>query len=90
VSDFITFTKVTEHPVTASCLLGSPLSGAGLPGVVFGNERPIKASEVAAAAAEARVYACASAATGAIAAGKQTQHRLMWAFRGLEPWRDPA
>ncbi|MFE4368815.1 hypothetical protein ACFRMN_11350 [Streptomyces sp. NPDC056835] len=51
------------------------------------NERPTKALEAGVAAAEAKAYAFA--ATGA-EAKKQTQHHTMWAFRGLEPWSDPA
>ncbi|WP_162794027.1 hypothetical protein [Streptomyces paludis] len=52
------------------------------------DERPTKALEAgAAAAAQATVYAFA--ATGA-ETKKQTQHHTMWAFRGLEPWSDPA
>ncbi|MCS0634397.1 hypothetical protein NX801_01685 [Streptomyces sp. LP05-1] len=51
------------------------------------NERPTKALEAGVAAAEATAYACA--ATGA-EHKQQTQHHTMWAFRGLEPWSDPA
>ncbi|MFJ5682855.1 hypothetical protein [Streptomyces sp. NPDC093099] len=49
------------------------------------NERPSEALE--AGVAEAKAYAFA--ATGA-ETKKQTQHHTMWAFRGLEPWSDPA
>lgn len=58
------------------------------------NERPTSAP-VAVLAAEAQthgVYGFAAAA-GAGSQTKQTkkqQHHLMWAFRGLEPWSDPA
>ncbi|MFD7091665.1 hypothetical protein [Streptomyces sp. NPDC056652] len=51
------------------------------------NERPIEALEAGVAAAEAKAYAFA--ATGA-ETKQQTQHHTMWAFRGLEPWSDPA
>lgn len=77
------------------------LSGAVLGGAVFGNERPTKAPAVAEAG---RAYAGLSTAVGAgegvIAAASQKdsatqkhltiQHLTMWAFRGPEPWRDPA
>lgn len=66
------------------------------------NERPTEAP-VAVLAAEAGahgVYAFAAAAgAGAASVGfktqqtkqsKKQQHHLMWAFRGLEPWSDPA
>lgn len=58
------------------------------------NERATQAP-VAVLAAEAQAhgaYAFAAAA-GAGSKTKQTkkqQHHLMWAFRGLEPWSDPA
>ncbi|MEW1723396.1 hypothetical protein [Streptomyces sp. NPDC093109] len=85
--------------LSRSELITSGLSGAnavrpaGLPvlparecTVLERDERPTKALE-AAAAAQATVYAFA--VTGA-ETKKQTQHHKMWAFRGLEPWSDPA
>lgn len=87
---FITTTKMTDRPVVASCLLGSRVKGAGLPGVVLGGERPTKALEVRAAVAQGTTYAFAAAADGAGEGRQKTQHNPMWAFRGLEPWRDPA
>ncbi|MBT2472857.1 hypothetical protein J7E97_34670 [Streptomyces sp. ISL-66] len=57
------------------------------------NERPAMAP-VAVKAAEAQAHGAYgfAAAAGAGAKTKQTkqQHHLMWAFRGLEPWSDPA
>ncbi|WP_328793277.1 MULTISPECIES: hypothetical protein [unclassified Streptomyces] len=57
------------------------------------NERPTKAP-VAVLAAEAQAHGAYgfAAAAGAGSQKKQTkqQHHLMWAFRGLEPWSDPA
>jgi len=67
------------------------------------SERPIEAP-AAAAKAEATAYAFAAAANGAGAGtaegaeganghanGQQkTQQHGKWAFRGLEPWSDPA
>jgi hypothetical protein len=65
-------------------------------------ERPTMAPAVAAAKAQAQAYAFAAAANGAGAGTaeganghaigqhqKTTQHGK-WAFRGLEPWSDPA
>ena len=67
----------------------SPLSFASLPVVRERNERPIEAPAAAAVAkdAQAQAYAFAAAAAGA---KTQTQHHTMWAFRGPEPWSDPA
>ncbi|MFJ1745178.1 hypothetical protein ACIOJD_02900 [Streptomyces sp. NPDC088116] len=69
----------------------SGLSLSGLPvrerAVPECDERPTKALEAGVAAAEAKAYAFA--ATGA-ETKTQTQHHTMWAFRGLEPWSDPA
>ncbi|MEV6952349.1 hypothetical protein [Streptomyces sp. NPDC051183] len=115
----MTFTKMTDRSVAASCTLGSssllPLLGTGLSAICADgpaltaapaallvserNERPTQAP-VAVLAAEAKahgVYGFAAAA-GAARAGfktqtqqtKKQQHHLMWAFRGLEPWSDPA
>ncbi|MER7666360.1 hypothetical protein [Streptomyces sp. NPDC096193] len=66
----------------------------GLGGIALGglpvrdrNERPTKAlaADVAAVKAQAYAFAATSAETK-----KQTQHHTTWAFRGLEPWSDPA
>jgi hypothetical protein len=51
------------------------------------NERPTKALE-AAVVAQAKAYA--ATATGAGFRKLTTQHHQMWAFRGPEPWSDPA
>ena len=90
--------------LSGSAFLGSGLPGTGLSGFAAArpatllaalpvserrNERPTKALE-AAVAGKAEAMAYGFAATGA---GKQqttTQHHKMWAFRGLEPWSDPA
>jgi hypothetical protein len=94
--------KMTDRSVVVSlCMLGasnpgtglsgiravrpaSPVSLAGLP-IRERNERPTKALE--AVAAQAQAYAFTAAGAGS---RKQTQHHLMWAFRGPEPWSDPA
>ncbi|MFI0237354.1 hypothetical protein [Streptomyces sp. NPDC016845] len=99
----ITTVKMTDRSVVASCLLGFSNLGTGLSGVSAmrpesglslaglpireGNERPTKAPE-AVAAAEAQAYAFAAAGAGF--RKQTTQHHTMWAFRGLEPWSDPA
>jgi hypothetical protein len=91
--------KSTDCSVVVSCLLGFSDLGTGLSGVSAGrsasfaglpvrerNQRPTQAPE--AVAAQAATYARAAAG-----AGTRTQtklHHTMWAFRGLEPWRDPA
>ncbi|MER7958428.1 MULTISPECIES: hypothetical protein [unclassified Streptomyces] len=85
-----------------SGLPGTGLSGAGLAGaaslrpaadlaglpVMERNERPTKALEAGVAAVKATAYGFA--ATGAETKQQTTQHHTMWAFRGLEPWSDPA
>ncbi|MFI0590167.1 hypothetical protein [Streptomyces griseus] len=69
-----------------------PLSPASLPVTRERNERPTEAPAAAVAkaakAAQAQAYAFAAAGAGFT---KQTQHHHeMWAFRGPEPWSDPA
>ncbi|MFJ4469048.1 hypothetical protein ACIP2X_16360 [Streptomyces sp. NPDC089424] len=95
--------KMTDRSVASLCMLGisnpgtglsgiravrpaSSLSLAGLP-VRERNERPTKALE-AAVVAQAQAYA--HTATGAGFRKQTTQHHQMWAFRGPEPWSDPA
>ncbi|WP_256107334.1 hypothetical protein [Streptomyces sp. ODS05-4] len=95
--------KMTDRSAVSTCSLGffgSAFSGSGLSGhgavrpaalamfpVRERNERPTKAL-AAGVLAQATAYAL-TAATGA-ETKQQTQHHLMWAFRGLEPWSDPA
>ena len=89
--DFITTTKMNDRSVVASCLLASRACGTGLSSVVPGaGQRPATALEVAAAVAPAAAYAFAPAAAGVGDGSQKTKHNPMWAFRGLEPWRDPA
>ncbi|MFF7179341.1 hypothetical protein [Streptomyces sp. NPDC008121] len=92
--------------VSGSILIGSGLpgtgmSGAGLAGaaalrpaallaalpVMERNERPTKALEAGVAAGKATAYGFAATGAGT---QQQTHHHTMWAFRGLEPWSDPA
>jgi len=82
--------------LSSALLLVSPISER--------IERPMQASAVVAAAAKVSAYAFAAATNGAgagtaegvegangYAIGQQkTQQHGKWAFRGLEPWSDPA
>ncbi|MET9430322.1 MULTISPECIES: hypothetical protein [unclassified Streptomyces] len=104
-SSISTTAKMTDPSVVSACSLGlsgSAFPGTGLSGLVAErpamlpmglpvrerNERPTEALEAAVVKAQAQAYAFA--ATGA-ETKKQTQHHhTMWAFRGLEPWSDPA
>ncbi|MCX4971571.1 hypothetical protein [Streptomyces sp. NBC_00620] len=103
-TSFISTAKLTDRSVVSTCLLGVSNLGTGLSGIpavrpassvsLAGlpirerNERPTQALEAAAVVAEARAYAFAAAGAGSV---KQTkQHHTMWAFRGPEPWSDPA
>ncbi|MFD6474447.1 hypothetical protein ACFWEH_13220 [Streptomyces anulatus] len=66
-----------------------PLSLVSLPVTRERNERPIEAPAAAVAkAAQAQAYAFAAAGAGA--KKQKQQHHTMWAFRGPEPWSDPA
>ncbi|MFF2715884.1 hypothetical protein [Streptomyces sp. NPDC058011] len=67
----------------------SPLSLANLPVMRERNERPIEAP-AAAVAKDAQAQAYAFAAAGAGVQKQTQQHHTMWAFRGPEPWSDPA
>ncbi|MEH0546722.1 hypothetical protein QA802_27665 [Streptomyces sp. B21-105] len=95
--------KLTDCSVVSTCMLGASVLGTGLSGIRADrpasssvspvsllvrerNERPTKALE----AVEAQAHAYAFAATGAGFRKQTTQHHLMWAFRGPEPWSDPA
>ncbi|MET7674712.1 hypothetical protein [Streptomyces seoulensis] len=93
--------KMTDRPAVSLCILGAPSQGTGLSGIRAdrpassllsvdlpvreGNERPTKA--LAAVEAQAQgAYAFKAAGAGF----RTTQHHQMWAFRGPEPWSDPA
>ncbi|MFB8101794.1 hypothetical protein ACFC3O_03010 [Streptomyces sp. NPDC056007] len=67
----------------------SPLSLANVPVMRERNERPIEAP-AAAVAKDAQAQAYAFAAAGAGAKKQTQQHHTTWAFRGPEPWSDPA
>ncbi|MEQ8147197.1 hypothetical protein [Streptomyces sp. OP7] len=95
--------KLTDRSAVSLCILGASNRGTGLSGIPAvrpasshasaglvvreRDERPTKALE-AAVAAQAQAYAFAAAGAGF--RKQTTQHHLMWAFRGPEPWSDPA
>ncbi|MFD5426079.1 hypothetical protein [Streptomyces sp. NPDC127084] len=102
-TSFIRTANLTDRSVVSVCSLGlsgSAFIGTGLSGfaaelpvslcvalpVRERNERPTKALAAGVVKAEAKAYGFAAASAGM----KQTQHHTMWAFRGLEPWSDPA
>ncbi|MFD5028231.1 hypothetical protein [Streptomyces sp. NPDC058373] len=96
-----TVVKMTDRSVVNLCMSGVSSLGTGMPGLAAvrpaspislsylpvreRNVRPIQAPAVE-AAAEAHVYAFAAAGAGF----PKTKQHTMWAFRGLEPWSDPA
>ncbi|MEK8144794.1 hypothetical protein NKH18_33945 [Streptomyces sp. M10(2022)] len=97
--------KMTDRSVASACSLGatcspasvlhgtgisavSPLFLASLPVRERRNERPIEAPAAAVAKGQALAYAFEAAGAGA--KKQTTQHHTMWAFRGPEPWSDPA
>ncbi|WP_371676761.1 hypothetical protein [Streptomyces sp. NBC_01276] len=105
MTSFMTFTKMTDRSVDASCLLGSvSLLGTGLSAISADrpallatlavserNERPTQAPVAVLEAQAHGAYGFAAAAgAGSQTQTKKHQHHLMWAFRGLEPWSDPA
>lgn len=96
--------KLTDRSIVSLCMLGASNLGTGLSGIRAErpasssvapagllvrerSERPTKALE---AAVKAQAKAYAFTATGAGFRKQTTQHHLMWAFRGPEPWSDPA
>ncbi|RIH62381.1 hypothetical protein D3C59_00075 [Streptomyces sp. SHP22-7] len=96
--------KMTDRSAVSLCMLGASNPGTGLSGIRAvlpasasvapaglpvreRDERPTKALE-AAVVAQAQAYAFT--ATGAGFRKQTTQHHTMWAFRGPEPWSDPA
>lgn len=102
-TSFISPVKMTDRSAVSTCMLGVSNLGTGLSAISGGrpassvslaglpvrerNERPTKALE-AAVTAQAQAYAFAAAGAGY--RKQTTQHHLMWAFRGPEPWSDPA
>ncbi|MFH8571632.1 hypothetical protein QOM21_12940 [Streptomyces sp. Pv4-95] len=100
--DKMTDLSVVAPCALGSSLLGTGLSGFGrLSGsevarpeslaVLTAGERTARPSEAPAVAAAAVANAFAFEAANGAGSPKtyQTKHE-MWAYRGLEPWRDPA
>jgi hypothetical protein len=82
--------KMTDRPVFAD-LFGVSAMGTGLScvrGLLPVRERGLRPTQAPAGVVAGQAYAFA-AANGA---GNQhaSHNTWMWAFRGLEPWRDPA
>ncbi len=74
-----------------AALSPAPLSIAPVRGTVEGgNERPTGAPVAAVAKAQAQAYAFAATGAGFTKQTTTQHHHKMWAFRGLEPWSDPA
>ncbi|MFC8262183.1 hypothetical protein ACFUNF_32345 [Streptomyces sp. NPDC057291] len=87
-----------------ACSSESSLRGTGLSGISAAgrlslaslpvrerNERPTQAPTAAVAKGQAKAaYAFAAVGAGAGAEKQTTHHHKMWAFRGPEPWSDPA
>ncbi|MEV7287336.1 hypothetical protein AB0O01_22650 [Streptomyces sp. NPDC093252] len=102
-TSFSSTVKMTDRSTVSLCMLGLSIPGTGLSGITAvrpaapvspvglpvreRNERPTEALE-AAVLAQADAYAFT--ATGAGFRKQTTQHHQMWAFRGPEPWSDPA
>jgi hypothetical protein len=102
-TSFISTAKMTDRSAVSLCMPGVSNLGTGLSAISGGrpassvslaglpvrerNERPTKALG---AAVTAQAHAYALAAAGAGFRKQTTQHHLMWAFRGPEPWSDPA
>jgi hypothetical protein len=101
-SSFVSTAKMTDRSAVSACTQGVSNLGTGVSGIRVGrpvsslplsglpvrerDERPTKALE--AVVAQAQAYAFAAAGAGV--RKQTTQHHLMWAFRGPEPWSDPA
>ncbi|MET8075439.1 hypothetical protein [Streptomyces sp. NPDC005303] len=97
----ISTAKMIDLSVVSTCMLGVSNLGTGMSGIPAvrpasalslavlpvreRNERPTKALEAVVARAHAYAFAA-----GAGFRKQTTQHHLMWAFRGPEPWSDPA
>ncbi|MEU3946430.1 hypothetical protein [Streptomyces sp. NPDC029526] len=94
--------KLTDRPAVSVCMLGASIQGTGVSGLAAARpassiapaglavrERDVRPTEaLEAVVAQAEAYAFAAAGAGF--RKQTTQHHLMWAFRGPEPWSDPA
>ncbi|MFJ4690181.1 hypothetical protein [Streptomyces sp. NPDC088766] len=96
--------KLTDRSNVSTCILAASNLGTGLSGIradrpasssvapvgLVARDRSERPTEALEAAVKAQAKAYAFTATGAGARKQTTQHHLMWAFRGPEPWSDPA
>ncbi|MEU1779850.1 hypothetical protein ABZ545_10270 [Streptomyces abikoensis] len=97
---FMASDKMTDRQIGSAVMLGflGSFQGTGLSGAtqvvtpVRPEQRPTKGSEVRAAAEVQAIQAYALSAVANGAGSLNAAHHLpkTWAFRGLEPWRDPA
>lgn len=102
INGSITVRKMSDRPVVSLRIPGVSGRGTGLSGVPAGRlatcpslanlgirERGMRPTEaLEAVAAKARTYAFTAAGAGSL---KQTQqHHSTWAFRGPDPWSEPA
>jgi hypothetical protein len=102
IDTIISIVKTSDRSAASLCMLGASNPGTGLSGIravrpessvsLAGlpvrerDERPTEALE--AVVAQAQAYAFTAAGAGS--RKQTTQHHQMWAFRGPEPWSDPA
>lgn len=102
-NSFFGTAKATDHAVASLRLLDASDRGTGLSGVLgmrpgsslpfagFATRERIERPTTALAAVAVQAQAYALTATGAVTRMQTTQqHSLMWAFRGPQPWSDPA
>jgi hypothetical protein len=104
IDTIISIVKTSDRSAASLCMLGASNPGTGLSGIravrpessvsLAGlpvrerDERPTEALEAVVAQAQAQAYAFTAAGAGS--RKQTTQHHQMWAFRGPEPWSDPA
>ena len=97
---------VSACSLGVTCASASSPRGTGMPGMSGSSavsplflpilpvrersHRPVGASAAAVAKGRASAYAFAAAGAGIGAEQQTTQHHTKWAFRGPEPWSDPA
>jgi len=96
VITLISASETSERSAVSTCALACRLDVTGVSGIVrngderlLGALRPTEAPATA-VVAPAPAYAADFAANGAGEGRQKQQHHPMWAFRGHEPWRDPA
>lgn len=89
-TQLVSFIPVSQGTgLSVASATASPVALATLP-VRDRNDRDERPTQALEAVATAQASAYAFAAAGAGFTKQTTQHHHMWAFRGLEPWSDPA